>query len=237
MGSKVAFITGASRGIGKASAIALAQQGFDVVVTARTLEEGEAYEHGSRDSDVKPMPGSLRATAAEIEKPGRRAADTPSDLLDLASIDAAVERVYAEWGRIDLLVNNGIYQAGHHVAGGRTDPSAPARNLPRQRVRQRAHDPARAAAHARAGGGLHHQRGVVESGMTDPPAAAGKGGWGFAYGASKAALIRMAGVLAGGICRHAAQFLQHGTRAGCDRGGERTCAPDREDFTITAALR
>ena len=68
MGSKVAFITGASRGIGKASAIALAQKGFDVVVTARTLEEGEAYEHGSRDSEVKPMPGSLRATAAEIEK-------------------------------------------------------------------------------------------------------------------------------------------------------------------------
>ena len=89
MGSKVAFITGASRGIGKASAIALAQQGFDVVVTARTLEEGEAYEHGSRDSDALPI---------------------RLDLLDLASIDAAVERVYAEWGRIDLLVNNGIYQ-------------------------------------------------------------------------------------------------------------------------------
>ena len=42
MASKVAFITGASRGIGKASALALAQKGFDVVVTARTLEEGEA---------------------------------------------------------------------------------------------------------------------------------------------------------------------------------------------------
>jgi len=98
MGSKVAFITGASRGIGKASAIALAQKGFDVVVTARTLEEGEAYEHGSRDSEVKPMPGSLRATAAEIENLGRRALPIRLDLLDLASIDAAVERVYARVG-------------------------------------------------------------------------------------------------------------------------------------------
>ncbi|HNC70190.1 MAG TPA: SDR family NAD(P)-dependent oxidoreductase, partial [Pseudomonadales bacterium] len=84
MGAKVAFITGASRGIGKATAIALARKGYDVVVTARTLEEGEAWEHGSRDSEVKPMPGSLRATAAEIEAVGRRALPIRLDLLDLA---------------------------------------------------------------------------------------------------------------------------------------------------------
>ncbi len=53
MDSKVAFITGASRGIGKATALALARKGYDVVVTARTLEEGETHEHGSSKSELK----------------------------------------------------------------------------------------------------------------------------------------------------------------------------------------
>jgi NAD(P)-dependent dehydrogenase (short-subunit alcohol dehydrogenase family) len=68
--SKVAFITGASRGIGRATALALARKGYDVVVTARTLEAGEAFEHGSRDSEVKALPGSLRETADAVEALG-----------------------------------------------------------------------------------------------------------------------------------------------------------------------
>ena len=44
MSRKVAFITGASRGIGAASALALAEQGLDVVATARTVQEGEQYD-------------------------------------------------------------------------------------------------------------------------------------------------------------------------------------------------
>jgi NAD(P)-dependent dehydrogenase (short-subunit alcohol dehydrogenase family) len=106
----VAFITGASRGIGKASALALARKGFDVVVTARTLEHGEAFEHGSRDSEVRALPGSLRETARAVEALGQRALPLRLDLLDLDSIDAALEAALTHWGRIDLLVNNGIYQ-------------------------------------------------------------------------------------------------------------------------------
>lgn len=74
MASKVAFVTGASRGIGKAVAIELARLGYDVAVTARTVNAGEQREHSSTISatDVSPLPGSLSETAALIEKRGNR---------------------------------------------------------------------------------------------------------------------------------------------------------------------
>lgn len=192
MSAKVAFITGASRGIGKATAITLARKGYDVVVTARTLEEGEAHV---RDFGAAVLPGSLRATAAEIESLGRKALPIRLDLLDLDSIDAAIEQTYAEWGRIDLLVNNGIYQGPGIMS------------LVMELTQQQLHDMflGNVFANVRsvqrvlpkmveAGSGCIINV-VSESGMIDPPAPAGKGGWGYAYSASKAALIRMVGVL------------------------------------------
>jgi NAD(P)-dependent dehydrogenase (short-subunit alcohol dehydrogenase family) len=195
MASPVAFITGASRGIGKASALALARKGYDVVVTARTLEEGEAWERGARESEVKAMPGSLHATAAEIAELGRRALPIRLDLLDLGSIDAAVDQVYAQWGRIDLLLNNGVYQGP-----GTMSPIA---ELTRQQlcdvflgnVFANLHTIQRVLPRMLAAGSGCIINVVSQSGMIDPPAVVGKGGWGFAYGASKAALIRLAGVL------------------------------------------
>ena len=61
MTSKVAFVTGASRGIGKVGAQYLARAGYDVAITARTVQEGEAREHSSTlaKSNMKPLPGSL----------------------------------------------------------------------------------------------------------------------------------------------------------------------------------
>ena len=228
MGSKVAFITGASRGIGKASAIALAQKGFDVVVTARTLEEGEAYEHGSRDSDVKPMPGSLRATAAEIEKLGRRALPIRLDLLDLASIDAAVERVYAEWGRIDLLVNNGIYQGPGIMSPVDELTQQHLHDIFRGNVFANVHMIQRVLPRMLAQGEGCIINVVSESGMIDPPAAAGKGGWGFAYGASKAALIRMADVLKVEYADTPLNFFN--MEPGLVMTEAMDMRPDREDF-------
>ena len=99
---KVAFVTGASRGIGRASCIALAQRGWDVVVTARTVEEGAA-------ADGRPLPGSIESTAEAVRKEGREALAIRLDLLEPASIDAAVDRALSQWGRVDLLLNNGIY--------------------------------------------------------------------------------------------------------------------------------
>jgi NAD(P)-dependent dehydrogenase (short-subunit alcohol dehydrogenase family) len=101
----VAFVTGASRGIGKAVAISFAQAGYDVAITARSLVEGEEREHSStvRESNTRPLPGSLGATAEAIRATGRSVLSVPSDLMDLASIGAATATVLERWGRVDVL--------------------------------------------------------------------------------------------------------------------------------------
>jgi len=99
---RVAFVTGASRGIGAAASIALAEHGFDVAVTARTVHEGAT-------ADGRPLPGSLDTTAEAVRTRGREALPLRLDLLEPASIAEAVEDTLARWGRIDVLLNNGIY--------------------------------------------------------------------------------------------------------------------------------
>ena len=56
MSDKVAFVTGASRGIGAESAVALATSGYRFAITARTLTEGESHDHGGSS---EPLPCSL----------------------------------------------------------------------------------------------------------------------------------------------------------------------------------
>ena len=70
----VAFVPGASRGIGKAIAIHLARAGYDIALAARTVHEGEAREHSStiKRSDTTPLPGSLESTATIEIGPLRR---------------------------------------------------------------------------------------------------------------------------------------------------------------------
>src|ERR1700730_10162892 len=100
----VAFVTGASRGIGRCAALALAHAGYDVVITARTVREGDG-----REGSVA-LPGSLETTAAEIEAIGRRALPVRMDLLERASVEDAFATAISAWGRVDLLCNNAIYQ-------------------------------------------------------------------------------------------------------------------------------
>src|SRR4051812_15139961 len=111
----VAFVTGASRGIGRASALALADAGFDVVITARTEREGEGRTESNsvrNDDPIVPIVGSLERTAAEIEARGRRALPIKMDLLDAEAIVAAPAQALREWGHIDVLFNNAIFAGG-----------------------------------------------------------------------------------------------------------------------------
>ena len=105
---RVALVTGATRGIGKAIAISLARDGFAVIVTGRTLRAGQG-DLGTRGVAI-PVPGSIEETVAEIAAAGGTAVDVPLDLLSRDSIDTAIARTICQFGRLDVLVNNAIYQ-------------------------------------------------------------------------------------------------------------------------------
>lgn len=89
---KVAIVTGATRGIGKACALSLAREGFDVVVTGRTQKEGEgtATMPFSREGRQVDVPGSLETTVKAVQALGRRALPVRMDVLDRSSMDAVV---------------------------------------------------------------------------------------------------------------------------------------------------
>ncbi len=90
---QVAIVTGAGRGIGRATALELARMGADIVVAE--------VDTGGADK-----------TAALVQDAGRRAAVIPTDVTKRAELAEMVERALAAFGRIDVLVNNaGIYRA------------------------------------------------------------------------------------------------------------------------------
>ena len=90
---KVAVVTGAGRGLGRAMALALAEAGCDIVAAARTRSQ-------------------IDETAGLVRDGGRRCLVVPTDITDPASVAAMVESAIAEFGRIDILLNN---------AGGATE--------------------------------------------------------------------------------------------------------------------
>lgn len=92
---KVVIVTGASRGIGKATAVLFAEEGARVVCAARTMEEG-----GHK------LEGSLKTTVAEIEKKGGTALAVPVDLSDEESCIELVKTAKEQFGPVNVLVNN-----------------------------------------------------------------------------------------------------------------------------------
>ena len=88
---RIAIVTGASQGIGKAIAIAMARAGADVVVCSRRAE-------------------ALAPVAEAVRAEGRRALAIPCDVGEAAQVDAVVARTEEEFGRIDVLVNNAGYR-------------------------------------------------------------------------------------------------------------------------------
>ena len=84
---QVAIVTGAGRGLGAATAVALAEAGSDVLISARTADQ-------------------LAEVAAKIEAVGRRVVVVPADLSDLDAVAGLAQTAYDELGRIDTVVNN-----------------------------------------------------------------------------------------------------------------------------------
>ncbi len=84
---KVAVITGAGRGIGAASALALAEAGADVVLSARSEDQ-------------------LQAVAKQVADLGRRAHIVPADAMDLDQVAALADSAVEAFGRLDIVVNN-----------------------------------------------------------------------------------------------------------------------------------
>lgn len=191
----VALVTGASRGIGKACAIALAAAGLDVAFTARTAREGE----GRDDSDAgrgEPVEGSLERTAADVESCGVRALPIVADLTDFDSLRAAVTRTAESFGRLDVLVLNAVHTgAGSMVRIADTPIETLQTKLEANAVAQVVLVQAALPIMTAAGGGRIIA--ITSYAAThEPTAPVGEGGWGYAYAASKAAMHRLAGHLA-----------------------------------------
>ena len=91
---RVAIVTGSSRGIGKAMALGLARAGASIVVAARSETERTL------------APGTIYATAAEVEALGSKALPVRCNVREEESINAMVQQALDAFGRIDVLVNN-----------------------------------------------------------------------------------------------------------------------------------
>jgi citronellol/citronellal dehydrogenase len=91
---KTLFVTGASRGIGLAIALAAARAGANIAIAAKT------------DAPHPKLPGTIHSAAAEIEQAGGRALPLVVDVRDEASVKAAIEKTVAAFGTLDIVVNN-----------------------------------------------------------------------------------------------------------------------------------
>jgi NAD(P)-dependent dehydrogenase (short-subunit alcohol dehydrogenase family) len=195
-----ALVTGASRGVGKGIAIALAAAGYDLVITARTVSEGSA--RSPETGEV--LEGSLEATASAVEAHGRRCTMVPMDLLDLEALPGVVDTAFdAAGGRLDLVVNNAIYagpgndrrfaEVDVDVILARVTGNLTAQLLITRHALQRMLaldvDPASGS------------RGTFlnitsAAGQHTPRQVAGEGGWSLVYAATKAGFHRIADMLA-----------------------------------------
>ncbi|MBN2432828.1 MAG: SDR family oxidoreductase [Acidobacteria bacterium] len=102
MERKVALVTGAGRGIGRATALALAEAGCDLAICARTRRD-------------------LDEVAAEIRRLGRQALVYSGDMSREEDIRDCVERTVSEFGRLDILVNNAGIGRFHKIIDMTTD--------------------------------------------------------------------------------------------------------------------
>jgi NAD(P)-dependent dehydrogenase (short-subunit alcohol dehydrogenase family) len=195
--TRTAIVTGATRGIGRATALALARRGYELVVTGRTRSEGDAsaLPEAAVMPEVALAPGSLESTVAAIEEEGGHAVPVVLDLLDRDRLVPAAEEAIAALGHVDVLLNNAIY-----VGPGSTDTFLA---TPPDEIGKRIFgnvtaqliftQPVLRHMAARGEGTIVGM--TSAAGYARPFAPAGNGGWALVYGVSKAAFTRIAAQL------------------------------------------
>lgn len=94
LAGKTLFITGASRGIGHAIALAAARDGANIAIAAKTVKPDPR------------LPGTIFTAADDVEKAGGKALPLPCDIRDEQSVEKSVAETVAKFGGIDILVNN-----------------------------------------------------------------------------------------------------------------------------------
>jgi NAD(P)-dependent dehydrogenase (short-subunit alcohol dehydrogenase family) len=173
---KVAWITGANRGMGAETAVRLAAAGYDIALTARDAAR-------------------LESVADEVRTHGVRALPFPSDLTDPASIHAFADAALMAFGHCDLLCNIGIYKGrGQTELMVETEPEDLAAHFTGDVVAafvlvRRALDSM-----------LERGSGTIinmssSSVFLDPPDTVKNSGWSFAYVAAKAGIDQMASII------------------------------------------
>lgn len=197
MAKPTAFVTGASRGIGKAVALALAEAGYNLVISARTITPGEVRDNSSsvHRAVTRVLPGSLEETARELNEKGAEVLQVPLDLTDRASVGAAAQRILDNWHGVDMIVHN-----GRHIGPGLQDVFM---DIPIDAYGKffEAHGIAPIIlTKALLPGMLKQGRGTIvtitsNAAYDPPPAPAGKGGWGLGYAMGKGAGHQLVGTL------------------------------------------
>lgn len=194
---QVAIVTGAGRGLGAATAVALAEAGADVLISSRTADQ-------------------LAEVATRIEAAGRRAVVVPADLSDLDAVAGLAQTAYDELGRVDTVVNNvgGTFPRGFMETSPRFLTEAFSFNVATAHALTRAAVPFMLKSAEQHGG---QQSVVTISSMMGRTADRGY----VAYGTAKAALahwtrlaardlaprIRVNGIYVGSIMTSALEFV------------------------------
>lgn len=196
----VALITGASRGIGRGIALSLAQSGFDLVITGRTVTEGSA----TNPATGRTLAGSLEQTALQARKFGAAVHMVAADILDIDDVVPSFHRcLQLTDGRIDLLVNNAVYVGpGNDVRFADSDVDDIIRRANGNLIAPLlfTHAFLQHALRFPADPNTALRATIFnitsDAGKRTPERMAGNGGWSLMYAATKAGFHRMADMLA-----------------------------------------
>ena len=191
----VALVTGASRGMGAATAVSLARAGYDVAIGARTVDESARPTERYGPPWARASTTSLSSVARRITYAGATPFPVALDLTDRASVAACADAVLERFGRCDVLCNIGIYQGpaadtllldtpidefANFLESGVVAPALLCQKLVPGMIE-------------RGQGTVINMSSFVVT--NDPPGTVHDNGWSLAYAATKAGIDRFAPVL------------------------------------------